>query len=74
MAGVVYMISLIQLILLLHKPSGKGETIPKKLPDAEYLDVGVWPTILLSKIYFKDSFQTENIIIGVSPTIILTQV
>ena len=68
------MISLLNLILLLGSPI-KGTTPPKKLPDAEYVDVQIIPTLTVTQVHYKDFSHDENISTKISNiAIVVTQI
>lgn len=61
-------------MLLIGKRVIQGPGATPKLPDAEYLDVGILPTLVVSRVYYKPAHTRENLGLGVSPTWATTRV
>ena len=55
------MIPLARLMLLLSKPRNITPGPPPRLPDAEYLDVGIIPSLQVTQVYYKDLQHVENL-------------
>lgn len=54
------MIPLASLMLLLSKPRNITPGPPPRLPDAEYLDVGIIPSLQVTEVYYKDLQHVEE--------------
>lgn len=53
------MIKLEVLLLLLNQT--KTNPKPSKLPDAEYIEMGIVPSLIVTKVLYRDSIHDENL-------------
>lgn len=58
------MMNLLTLLLLVQKVN-TTPAVPK-VPGEEYLDFSIIPSMTVSKVFYNDSYHTENIITGIS--------
>lgn len=65
------MISLIQLILLISKSNINTPGPTPKLPNAEYLDVDITPTLSVTQVYYKNFLHTENLTAGLTSILLV---
>lgn len=60
------MIPLIRLMILLGNSSSSGVGPTPRLPDAEYIDVGIFPELSVTRVHYKDFVYDENLAVGIN--------